>query len=212
MSHTEEIELNKPDFEEALSFAESICPPASDAEPSSRAAALMPQDAATRSVLEARARLIAKPAGERQQASRDQYLRFRLGAVERYGIPYRHLEELLYVGNLARVPCTPAFVAGVVNHRGELLTVLDLKQFFRMPKLACDDEARIVVVRHAGVRIGLLVDAVDGNEEYRESELSPPIGSVGVSNMDYVQGIHEGSVALLNMQALLGDPALRVQR
>lgn len=177
------------------------------------AAALMPQDSATRKVLEERALALAKPAGQQQQHElRDQYLRFRLGAVERYGIPYHYLEELLYVGNLARVPCTPAFVAGVVNYRGELLTILDPKQFFRMPALAFGDEARIIVVKHAGMRAGLLVDAVDGNEEYQDSELSPPLSSEGVSNMEYVLGIHDGCVTLLNLKALLDDPALRVNR
>lgn len=237
-----EAALGKPDFEQALSFAESMQQPDSAprlpepasrfpepapatseqqlaelpghvaAHPAQSAAALMPQDAATRKVLEERAQAIAKPVSQQQHELRDQYLRFRLGAVERYGIPYPYLEELVYVGNLARVPCTPAFVAGVVNHRGELLTILDLKQFFRMPALALGDEARIIVVKHAGMRTGLLVDAVDGNEDYQVSELSPPLSSEGVSNMEYVLGIHAGSVTLLNLKVLLDDPALRVNR
>lgn len=237
-----EIALDKPDFEQALSFAESMrqtlpeiapqlaepqsprpapgmaeqplaeMPDPAAAFPAQSAAALMPQDAAACKVLEERAQAIAKPASQRQHELGDQYLRFRLGAVEHYGIPYQYLEELVYVGNLARVPCTPAFVAGVVNHRGELLTILDLKQFFRMPAVALGDEARIIVVRHAGTRTGLLVDAVDGNEEYQGSELSPPLSSEGVSNMEYVLGIHAGSVTLLNLAALLDDPALRVNR
>ena len=172
----------------------------------------MPQDVESRKVLEARARAIAKPLSQQQHELRDQYLRFRLGAVERYGIPYAYLEELLYVGNLARVPCTPAFISGVVNHRGELLTILDLKQFFRMPAVAMSDEARIIVVKHDGMRTGLLVDSVDGNEAYQDAEVSPPLSSEGVSNMEYVLGIHDGSVTLLNLKALLGDPALRVHR
>lgn len=174
------------------------------------AAALMPQDSETCRVLEARARAIAQPVNQQQYEQRGQYLRFRLGAVELYGIPYQYLEGLRYVGNLARVPCTPAFVAGVVNHRGELLTILDLKQFFRMPALAQTDESRIVVVRHASMRVGLLVDAVDGNEAYQNAELAPALGSDGVSNMEYVLGIHLGRVTLLNLAALLSDPALKV--
>ncbi|MDD4964600.1 MAG: chemotaxis protein CheW [Gallionella sp.] len=176
------------------------------------AAALMPQDRETCDILAERARTIATPVGQQQYEQRDQYLRFRLGTVELYGIPYQYLEELRYVGNLARVPCTPAFVAGVVNHRGELLTILDLKQFFRMPALALAGECRIVVVKHAGTRIGLLVDEVDGNEEYQSDELAPPLGSDGVTNMEYVLGIHAGRVTLLNVAALLNDPALRVMR
>lgn len=219
--------LAKPDFEQALAFAESLnqatgalfmpsaerrLPDPVPAVALQFAVALMPQDAASRRVLEERALAIAKPLSQQQHALRDQYLCFRLGAVERYGIPYVYLEELLYVGNLARVPCTPAFVSGVVNHRGELLTILDLKQFFRMPAVAMSDEARIIVVTHDGMRTGLLVDGVDGNVAYLDTEVSPPLSSEGVTNMEYVLGIHDGSVTLLNLKALLGDPALRVHR
>lgn len=251
-----EITLAKPDFAQALSFAEAASKPeavqpeaaqnpvaqsvneqpplpqAAKAErsvtaskrarvdlpahpairPTQWATMLMPQDAATRKVLEQRALAIAKPASQQLHETRAQYLRFRLGSSERYGIPYEYLEELLYVGNLARVPCTPAFVAGVVNHRGELLTILDLKQFFRMPIVAQGAEGRIIVVKNAGMRIGLLVDSVDGNEEYQDIELSPPLSSNGVSNMEYVLGIHAGNVTLLNLKALLEDQALQVNR
>jgi len=228
------ISLDKPDFGQVLSFAEELAQPAGSpdimqlegeiaalaaeapvsvgAPPAQSAAALMPQDEAARKVLEKRAQAIAIQAGERQDELHDQYLRFRLGAVERYGITYQYLEELLYVGNLTRVPCTPAFVSGVINHRGELLTVLDLKQFFRMPPVERGDDARIIVVRHGDMRAGLLVDEVDGNEEYLNDGLSSPMSSEGVSNMEYVQGIHAGSVTLLDIAAIMDDPALQVTR
>lgn len=174
------------------------------------AADLMPKDPAMCKVLAERATAIAIPVSQQQYEQRNQYLRFRLGAVEQYGIPYTYLEELRYVGNLSLVPCAPAFVAGVVNHRGELLTVLDLKQFFRMSALEQSASSRIVVAKYAGTRIGLLVDDVDGNEEYQSNELAPAMGSDGVTNMEYVLGIHAGRVTLLNLAALLNDPALRV--
>lgn len=176
------------------------------------ASSLLPQDILMRKILEERAQSIAKPVDQQIQARHDQYLCFRLGEVERYGISYLHLEELLYVGHLARVPCTPSFVAGVINHRGELLTVLDIKQFFCMPSAEPGQEARIIVVKIEGVRAGLLVDGVDSNEEYQDTELSPPISSAGVTNMKYVLGIHRGNVTLLNLQAMMDDPALQVRR
>ena len=229
------VMLDKPNFEQALSFAESFQPASPEGEepvseqvarPSGakltrwtgtveghdapHAASLMPQDEASRKVLQERALVLAKPISVSQQQEHDQYLRFRLGTVERYGIPYKYLEELLYVDNLAKVPCTPKFVVGVVNYHGELLTVLDIKQFFRMPEVTLGEEARIIVVKHKEMRAGLLVDAVDTNKKYRDAELSPPLNSHGVSNMEYVTGIHAGKVTLLNMEAILKDPALRV--
>ena len=229
------VMLDKPNFEQALSFAESLQPALPESEErifedvarpagvkltkwtgsieshdTQRASTLMPQDEFSRKVLKERALVIAKPISLSQQQEQNQYLRFRLGTVERYGIPYKYLEELLYIDNLAKVPCTPKFVVGVVNYHGELLTVLDIKQFFRMPEVTLSEEARIIVVKHMEMRAGLLVDAVDTNEKYRDAELSPPLNSHGVSNMEYVTGIHAGKVTLLNMEAILADPALRV--
>lgn len=220
-----EIALSKPRFEEALAFAEGELPMSveSAAGPQARAGtqnakerleawALMPTDVAASRVLRERATLLAAPVNEHKHEVSDQFLCFRLGPVERYGIPYEHLQELLYVGNLAHVPCTPAFIAGVVNHRGELLTVLDLKQFFRMETVARTEEARIIVVQHGRMRVGLLVDGVDGNENYLATNLAPPMGSEGVSNIEHVLGIHGGNVTMLNVIALLADPSLTVGR
>lgn len=223
-----EMALSKPQFEEALAFAEGEWPlPVPQESAAGRqlggegreakdltqsAWSLMPTDEVASRVLRERAAILAVLDDDQKNEERDQFLRFRLGPVECYGIPYDYLQELLYLGNLARVPCTPAFIAGVVNHRGELLTVLDLKQFFRIESVARTEEARIIVIQHGGVRAGLLVDGVDGNENYRPSDLAPPLGSEGVSNMEHVLGIHEGNVAMLNVIGLLADPALTVGR
>jgi purine-binding chemotaxis protein CheW len=174
------------------------------------ASSMMPTDEISRRVLRERAQVLATVAVVEDEETVDQFLRFRLGLVERYGIPYTFLQELLHVGNLARVPCTPASIAGVVNHRGELLTVIDLKHFFRIEPIPMSNETRIVVVQHGTIRTGILVDEVDGNEQYRVSDLAPPLSSEGVSNMEHVLGIHKGNVTMLNIDALLSDPALLV--
>lgn len=221
-----EMTLSKPQFDEALAFAESgvstfvaadiaIPPLHRESEVSQRvqtAWSLMPTDALSRKILQERAQLLATVANEQKHEVSDQFLCFRLGSIERYGIPYAHLQELLYVGSLAPVPCTPAFIAGVVNHRGELLTVLDLKHFFRIAATPRTGEARIVVIQHGGMRAGLLVDGVDGNENFRTADLAPPLNSEGVFNMEHVLGIQGGNVTMLNVPGLLSDPALTVGR
>lgn len=173
---------------------------------------LLPRDPAVLAILKQRAQALAQvvePAGQEQSG---QYLRFRLGPAEWYGIPYDYLEEIIHAGNIARVPCAPAFVAGVVNRRGELLPVLDLQQFFRTQQADRDEQARIIVVHSHGMKVGLLADFVDGNEKYDPAALAAPIVSDGVSNIDHVQGIYQGKVTLLNIPALLADPALTVNQ
>lgn len=226
--------LHKPVFEETLHFAEApadqpamtgfVSEPGLGAErpaqqpsepgltPKRLARDLLPREPALLDILKKRAQALAQvvePAGQEQTG---QFLRFRLGPAEWYGIPYDALEEIIHATNIARVPCTPAFVAGVVNRRGELLPVLDLQQFFRTQSVERDEQARIIVVRSHGTRVGLLVDAVEGNEQYDPAALAAPIVSDGVSNIDYVQGIYDGKVTLLNIATLLADPALTVNQ
>lgn len=219
------VTVGKPAFEQALAFAEEGLARGVSTEASPRlqaqyktsltggltqASSLMPTDERSRRILRERAQALAVVGVAQGEESSEQFLRFRLGAVENYGIPYTCLQELLHVGNLARVPCTPASIAGVVNHRGELLTVIDLKHFFRIDPVPQDTESRIVVVQQGAIRAGILVDEVEGNEKYRQTDLAPPLSSNGVANMEHVLGIHKGSVTMLNIEALLNDPALMV--
>ncbi len=174
------------------------------------ARSLVPDDAKSRSVLKERAELLARREQEQQSTTSVQYLRFRLGPTEWYGIPYQWLLELLYEHGIVPVPGTPGFVAGVVNHRGELLTVLNLHQFFHTQEAESGDEARILVVRNETMKLGLVVDEVAGNEDYDPGGLAPPLASEGVARIEYVAGIHRGEVTMLDLQALLADPGIIV--
>jgi len=176
-----------------------------------RASGLVPQDPKARALLRQRAERLAIRLEQTQTRRQgEQYLAFRLGATERFGLVYRFLDEIIYPGQIAQVPCTPPFVAGVVNWRGQLLTVLDLNAFFRVPPAALDREARILVVSAAECRVGLLVNEVHGNEDLIPQRVTPPLRSDGVSNLEYVRGVYDGRVTLLDLDALLRDPNLLV--
>lgn len=194
--------------------------PAASGAPQARAArgdltqasawSLMPKGREAQSVLQQRARLLAaSPETQRAQATQ-RYVRFRLGSSELYGIPYAHLEEIIRCADVTRVPCTPPGIAGVTNYRGELLTLLDLKQFFRTDEAPPGEDTQAVVVHAGRALCGLVVDDIEGDAEYAADSLEPPLSSGGVSNMDHVLGVHQGRVTILNIAALLDDPTLLI--
>lgn len=171
---------------------------------------LMPKDRKAQGVLQQRARLLAaSPETQRAQASH-RYVRFRLGPAELYGIPYAHLEEIICCADVTRVPCTPPAIAGVTNYRGELLTLLDLKQFFHTDAAPPGADTQAIVVHAGRALCGLVVDDIEGDAEYAADSLDPPLSSGGVSNLDHVLGVHQGQVTILNIAALLDDPALLI--
>ncbi|MDH3526187.1 MAG: chemotaxis protein CheW [Gammaproteobacteria bacterium] len=174
----------------------------------------MPESAQARRLLRDRAALFAtSEAADGPLRVQEPYIRFRLGAQEHYGIPYTHVEEIMDAGRICPVPGAPGFVLGVRNRRGEILTVLDLKEFFRPAR---DEEyaedALIIVVRAQGMQAGILVNAVIGNDEYVTSELDTVSPTRGIRDLQHVRGIYRGRVAILDMESLFGDPVLNVSK
>jgi purine-binding chemotaxis protein CheW len=177
-------------------------------------ASWVPESRQARRVMRERAELFAQSAVEGEAALvQEPYIRFRLGAQEHYGIPYSHVEEIMDAGSICPVPGTPEFVLGVRNRRGEMLTVLDLKEFFRPTR---DEEyaedALIIVVRAQGMQAGLLVNEVIGNDEYAASELDTPLPAKGIRDLRHIRGIYRGRVAMLDMESLFSDPMLNVSQ
>lgn len=171
----------------------------------------LPRNPQERAILAERLELLGSEPEQAAPRHEESVVVFRLGAREQYAVRYEDAEEILPPSRIASVPSTPAHIAGVVNRRGELLTVLDLQQFFRTEPSENDEGRRILAVSAAGMTVGVLVDELLGYERVDWEGITPPIPSTGVSNLDYVHGIHRGAVTLIDMEALLGDPALVVE-
>ncbi|GAB6042711.1 chemotaxis protein CheW [Endothiovibrio diazotrophicus] len=181
------------------------------------ARALLPDGAAAREVLARRAEELLRSRGSPEEGAEEGalFLRVHTGGGERFGLPHRHLDEILYPRGLRRVPGAPAHIAGVINRRGELLAVIDLNPLFSRPPQGVGEASRIVVVRSraaggATVTAGLLVAAVEDEERYREDRLERAFAAKTLADTAFVRGLHQGRVTLLDPDALLHDPALWV--
>jgi purine-binding chemotaxis protein CheW len=126
-------------------------------------------------------------------------------AEERYALDLHFLRSVQPARELARVPCTPAYVAGAVNVRGEVVTVLDLGTALGLPSGATPIRSEVLLVEVAGNRVGLLVDEVVGIERLALEELDRAI-----SGREFANGIAGGTTVYLNLAALLTDEQLSV--
>lgn len=176
------------------------------------APALMPTDPASVQILQERAAMLARPPKPRRVAhGGDAYVRIDFGGADRYGIAFPYASEVVAAGDIAPVPGAPRHIAGVVNLRGTLLTVVDLRPLLGLAAgqhhNARGDGARIVVVAGHGLRFGVLVHRVEDRVPFDAKELGAPIGARA-----FVRGIHAGRVAVLDMDALLSASALIVDQ
>jgi purine-binding chemotaxis protein CheW len=127
-------------------------------------------------------------------------------AGESYGLPVSHVQEILRVTGITRVPHAPNPVRGVTNMRGRVLPVVDLRLRLGMPQREVDGASRILVVESRDRPIGLLVDAVQQVVRLARSAVQPPPPDVMTTQSDYILGVYhlqESLVILLEVDRVL---------
>lgn len=117
-----------------------------------------------------------------------QLVTFRL-QNESYGINVMQVQEVLKVTEIAPVPGAPSYVLGIINLRGNVVTVVDTRSRFGLMSKEVDDLSRIVIIESDKQVVGILVDSVAEVVELRASEidLAPNVGNDDSSK--YIQGV-----------------------
>jgi purine-binding chemotaxis protein CheW len=170
-----------------------------------------PTDEEKRRILRARARTLAArretppPEGERLEV-----VEFLL-ASERYAIEASYLREVCPLRDFTPLPGTPPFVLGLVNVRGELLSVVDLKKFFELPERGLTDLNKVIVVRAGSMELGILADRVVGMKSLSLGEMQAPLPTLTGLRAEYLRGIGKDRLILIDAEKILFDRTIVVQ-
>ncbi|HEY2512329.1 MAG TPA: chemotaxis protein CheW [Polyangiaceae bacterium] len=127
---------------------------------------------------------------------------------EEYAAPISNVLEILRVSAITRVPDAPAHVRGVMNLRGRLLPVVELRTILGLPPLALDADSRVVKATVAGRLVGLLVDRVSYVMTIAENALEAPPRELA-SRGDFLAGVAmkgDGVVLFLDLERTLSLP------
>ena len=147
------------------------------------------------------------PAGESGQVDDDvlpndtellQLVTFEVG-TEEFAIPILSVQEINRMMQITRVPQSPAFVEGVINLRGKIIPVVDLRKRFGLTQSENDKDSRIIVVEVDGRVIGFTVDRVNEVLRITPDIIEPPPVEVSGMDSDYVQGVGKLDDRLLIM-------------
>jgi len=127
---------------------------------------------------------------------------------EKYGIKVMQVQEVLRMTEIAPVPGAPHYVLGIINLRGNVVTVIDTRRRFGLPDAEADDETRIVIIEADNNDVGILVDSVAEVVDLRTSEIetAPNVGNDESSK--YIQGVSsrdEELLILVDVNKLLSD-------
>lgn len=125
---------------------------------------------------------------------------------EEYGVDVRQVQEIRRVGEITAVPRAPEFVRGVINLRGRILPVLDLKRKLGLGEVEIQRSARIVVVRVQDRVLGLLVDGASQVLKVPLSRIEPPPDEVVERGGDYIRAVaklEDRLIILMDLERVL---------
>lgn len=136
-----------------------------------------------------------------------QLVTFKL-AEEEFGVDILKVQEIIRMMPITKVPNAPAFVEGVINLRGKVIPVIDMRKRFGMAVTAHNSETRIEVMDLQGQIVGFVVDAVREVLRIKESTIEPPPAVVAGIGSEYMRGVgklEDRLLILLDLDKLLTE-------
>ncbi len=171
----------------------------------------IPAVAETKRILRRRAALLAVAEEGEASGPTIAVVAFTL-ASECYCIEASYVREVRSLTELTSLPGTPPFVLGIVNLRGEIVSVVDIGSFFDLPRSGLTDRTKILVLSSAEMVFAIAADALPGTWQLRTSEIQPvPSTFTGVREK-YLLGITGERLIVLDGARLLHDESIVVRQ
>ena len=150
---------------------------------------------------------------QQQESQFNRWVTFRL-ADEIYGINVMQVQEVLRMTEVAPVPGAPGCVLGIVNLRGSVVTVVDARELFGLPRSDNTDQTRIMIVEINKVIVGMLVDSVAEVVNIQNADIDTPPSIGNDENSRYIQGVYSKNgeiLILVDVNRLMGPDAQFIQ-
>lgn len=162
-------------------------------------------DKKVKHALKTRARELAEAVQEENQVDKVmEIVEFSL-AYEQYGIESSYVREVYPMKEFTPVPCTPNFVLGIINIRGQVMSIVDIRHFFELPVKGLTDLNRVLIVQHNKMEMGILADRILGVRPISLDSIQPNLPTLTGIRTDYLRGVTNDRVVLLDVEKMLND-------
>lgn len=163
-------------------------------------------------ILKDRAKSLARqPEKEEDPGKQLQVVEFLL-AHERYAIETAYIREAYPLRELTPLPGTPPFVLGIINVRGQILSLIDLKKFFELPEKGITDLNKVMIIHADEMEFGILADAIIGVRPVPFNELQPSLPTLTGIRADYLKGVTKERIVVLDAKRILSDKKIVVHK
>lgn len=124
---------------------------------------------------------------------------------EKYAIDSTYVSEVVKIKDLTPLPCTPSFILGIINRRGQILSVIDIKKFFNMPEKGISNLNRVIIVKNGEIEVGILTDEIVGNSTVDLEMLQTKVPSINKIADNYILGLSPKRLIVMDIREVLLD-------
>ena len=170
----------------------------------------MPSSEEVRKILKTRANTLAQEDRERTTAEDTlEVVAFLLGN-ESYALESIYIREVQPLRELTPLPGTPPFVLGIINLRGQIVSVITIKKFFDLPERGLTTLDKVIVIGDGRMEFGILADAILGVRSLPLAIIQPSLPTLTGIRQEYLKGITGEGLVILDAGKLLSDPKIIV--
>jgi purine-binding chemotaxis protein CheW len=163
----------------------------------------------TARILRDRARALAREDKREEGGDRIEFVEFTL-AYERYGIGTAYVREVYPLKDFTPVPCMPGHVMGIINVRGQIVSIVDLMKFFDLPDKGLGELNKVIILQSDNMEFGVLADVIVGVREVPAAGLQPSLPTLTGIREEYLLGITEDRTVVLDARRILADEKIVV--
>ena len=155
-------------------------------------------------ILRERAQTLAREEAPEEGGEKVEFVEFLL-AYERYGVETAYVREVYPLRDLTAVPCMPAHVLGIINVRGRIIPIVDLKRFFDLPDKGLGELNKVIILQSDSMEFGILADVIVGVRMAPAGSLQPSLPTLTGIREEYLLGITEDRTVVLDAGRILSD-------
>jgi len=164
----------------------------------------------TKTILKQRADILKIPLEKISEAKKTiECLKFRL-SKETYAIDSTYISEVILINEHTPLPCTPAFIIGIINVRGRIISIIDIKKFFNISDNVTNIH-KVIVVKNNEIETGILADDIIGNATFDLNSLQTDITTITEKHDNHIIGVTKDCEIILDIKELLSDERILIE-
>jgi purine-binding chemotaxis protein CheW len=154
-------------------------------------------------ILQARAKLYAEESKKKEMKEDYRSILFFNLAYETYGIELEYIREVYPLKELTPIPTSSNHILGIINVRGKILSVVDIRKFFDLPEKGLTDLNKVIILQSDELEFGILADSIIGVREIELNKLQPSLPTLIDIREKYLKGVTNDRITILDGMKIL---------